>query len=179
MTFSRRFSVFPENGRVDIRGFTLIELVVVMALVGIMMFVAIPGFQHILTDDTRKASQWILMQAPRLKARAVSEKKIYTLHVDMDDNLLWVSSGIMPDDDMSQARKNGRPLTGDSVLLDVAYADGETVDSGEAEIHFYPGGFSDKAIIHMEDENGSRRSFIIEPFLSQVELREEYVDFEE
>jgi prepilin-type N-terminal cleavage/methylation domain-containing protein len=179
MSVFRRLPVLHQKGTIDIRGFTLIELIVVMALIGIMTFMAIPGFQHILTDDTRKASQWILVEVPRLKARAVSEMKVYALHADMDDNLFWISSGELSDDDMNLAKKRGRPLSDDIFLLDVEYPDGETVDSGEAVIHFYPKGYSDKVIIHLENNDGSRRSFLIEPFLSQVEMKEEYVDFEE
>lgn len=179
MSALRCFFVFPEKGDAGTRGFTLIELTVVMALIGIILFVSIPGFQHILTDDTRKASQWILVQVPGLKTRAVSEMKIYALHADMDDDLLWISNETMSDKEMDLAREQGRPLTDDSYIMDVAYPDGETIDSGEAVIYFYPKGYSEKAIIHMEDDDGARRSFIIEPFLSQVEMKEEYVDFEE
>ena len=180
MSAFRRFSVFPEKGIVDIRGFTLIELVVVMALLGIMLFMTLPSFQHILTDDTRKASQWILVQVPRLKARAVTERTVYVLHIDLDENLLWVSNGALPtDDDMGVEKKQEKAFSEDSVLIDVAYPGGETIDSGEADIYFYPKGYSDKAVIHMEDDEGDFRSFLIEPFLSWVEMKEEYVELEE
>ncbi len=180
MSNFRHFSILPEAEVVDIRGFTLIELIVVMALIGIMLFVAIPSFQHVLTDDTRKASQWIMVQVPRLKARAVSEKKVYVLHIDLDDNLLWISNGAMPDDDDSGLkREHEKAFSEDSVLLDVAYPGDETIDSGQADIYFYPKGYSDKAIIHMEDDDGAYRSFLIEPFLSWVEMKEEYVELEE
>lgn len=179
MSLFRRFYVPSEEGFLGIRGFTLIELVVVMALLGIMLFVAIPNFQHILTDDTRKVSQWILVQVPRLKAQAASDMKVYALHADMEESLLWVSNVTMSDDEIDLARKQGRPLSDDSFLLDVAYANGDTIDSGDAVIYFYPKGYSDKVIIHMEDDSGSQRSFLIEPFLSQVDMKEEYVDFEE
>ena len=178
MSLPRRACVLPEEGTADVRGFTLIELVVVMALMGIMLFVAIPSFQHFLTDDTRKASQWILVQVPRLKARAVSDTALYILHVDLDENVMWVSNGAMPEEFTEQERKQERPFSEDSVLLDVAYPDGETIDSGQADICFYPKGYSDKAIIHMEDDDGARRSFLIEPFLNQVEMKEAYVEFE-
>ena len=179
MSVFRRFSVSPDKGTADSRGFTLIELVVVMTLMGIMLFVALPSFHRILTDDTRKASQWILVQVPRLKARAVSEMKVYVLHVDLDDNLLWISNGTIAADDSSLKRENEKAFSEESVLLDVSYPGGETIDSGQADIYFYPKGYSDKAVIHMEDDSGAYRSFLIEPFLSWVEMKEEYVEFEE
>ena len=178
MSDSRHFSIPLKGERVGFRGFTLIELVVVMALIAIMMALAIPNLQHILTDDTRKASQWILVQVPRLKSRAVSEGKIYTLHADMDGNMLWISNDGMSDEELSQAKKKGFALSDSIFLLDVTYADGDIIDSGEASIRFYPKGYSDMVILHLGENNGNKRSFLIEPFLSQVELKEEYVDFE-
>lgn len=161
------------------RGFTLVELVVVMALFGIMMMLAIPNLQHFLTDDTRKASQWIQLQAPILKSKAVSEKTTYVLHADMDDNLLWYSNSAMDDDMLMMAKEQAFALHRTVFLTDVLYANGEVVDSGEAAIHFYPQGYSDRAIIHLEEEGGAQRSFFIEPFLKQIDIKEGYVDFED
>jgi prepilin-type N-terminal cleavage/methylation domain-containing protein len=160
------------------KGFTLIELIVVIALFGIVMLTAVPNVRHLLTDETRKVSQWILLQVPLLKTRAMSEKTMYTLHADMDDNTIWISHGYMTEDEMAAAKDYGRFL-GDSVyLLDVEYDNGDVVDAGDAAIRFYPKGYSDRVILHLEEDSGDRRSFFIEPFLRQVDIAEGYVEFE-
>ncbi len=46
-------------------------------------------------------------------------------------------------------------------------------------ICFYKAGYSDKAIIHIEDEDHYQVSFLIEPFLPNMKLYQEYVSFEE
>ncbi|MBU1161919.1 MAG: prepilin-type N-terminal cleavage/methylation domain-containing protein, partial [Proteobacteria bacterium] len=48
-----------------IKGFTLIELIVVISLISIMLFFAIPRFQsNVLSDSTKEVSRWILLKIP-------------------------------------------------------------------------------------------------------------------
>lgn len=166
----------PNRGR---GGFTLIELVVVMALVGIMLLIAVPNFQHLLTDDSRKASQWILLQVPKFKARAISEHQVYFLHVDMDRQRLWFSNGSMSDDEQALAMEEGFQLSDTVRIVEILFASEGGFNAGEAIISFYPKGYSDKAIVHMEGKDEERLSFVFEPFLNQVAMTEGYVGFED
>lgn len=160
-------------------GFTLIEIVVVMALISIMLFVAVPNFQHLLTNDTRKASQWILLQVPKYKSLATTENQVYALHVDMDKQRLWFSNSWMPDEDQTAAMEQGFQF-GDSIrIIDVLYSNEEGFNGGDALICFYPKGYSDRAILHLEEKDGDRLSFLFEPFLNQIDMTEGYVDFED
>ena len=178
MSFESRFFLLSPETNNRSNGFTLIELVVVIALIGIMLFVAVPNFQHLFTDETRKTSQWILLQVPKHRALAVSETRTYTLHVDMAEQRLWFSNMDMSDEELPSAMSRGLQLKESVRLLDVAYSYGDSINSGEAQILFSPKGYSDKAIIHMEGETGAERSFVFEPFLTQVEIIEGYADFE-
>ena len=158
-------------------GFTLIELVVVMALTAVMMGLALPSFRNLMEDETRRSSQWMLLQIPRLKAAAVSEGKTQVLHVDLDHNRLWVSRVGMSPEELSRAETQGLALSDACRLTGVVLDDGSTTDSGDVPIYFYPKGYSSRAIVHMEGD-GSRRSLIVEPFLNQAEMKESYVLFE-
>lgn len=172
---------FFSAGRPSFRkdGFTLIELVVVMALIGIMMFVTIPNFQHLLTDDMRETSQWILLQVPKFKAKAIAKNQQYELHADMENRRLWFSNSGMSDDEMRSAMEQGFQLSDSVQIVDVLYPDDESFNGGDALICFYPKGYSDKAVLHLEKDNGDRRSFLFEPFLTQIDMTEGYVDFED
>lgn len=173
---SLRLSARPHFGEA---GFTLIEIVVVMALIGIMLFIVVPNFQHLLTNDTRKVSQWILLQVPKQKSLAVTENQIYALHVDMDNNRLWFSNSFMSDDDQLAAMEQGLKLGNKIRIVDVLYSNEEGFNGGEAIICFYPKGYSDRAILHLEEKDGDRLSFLFEPFLNQVDMTDGYVDFED
>ena len=162
---SGKYNVFDLDYR---GGFTLIELIVVMALLSIFIFFTIPQFDDsLLTDNTRKMSRWIIIKIPALKEKAVTEQKHYTLHVDIDGNRFWISNETMSEEELIHAEKTGYSLIDDMNILNVEFPGDETVSTGQAMIHFYKQGYSDMAVIRMEDSE-NQFSFKIEPFLSGV-----------
>lgn len=162
------------------QGFTLIELIVVITLISLMLFFAIPRFQvDVLSDNTNKVSRWIMLKVHSLKEKAVREQKLYVLHISLDSNRLWVTSEIMSQEELQATEANGYELSNDINLLDVEYPDEEKISVGQADIYFYKKGYSDKAIIHISNDDNERRSFLIEPFLSRVRLYNKYIGFED
>ena len=158
-------------------GFTLIELIVVMAILAVVMAIAIPPLQNnLVVDHVKKAGRWIILKVPTLKERAVREQKTYRLHIDLDDDRLWISHAAMDEEQILEAARQGFELTGDLELVDVEYPDAQTITSGLAEIRFHPQGYSDRAIIHLKEDD-QRISFQVEPFLSNVIMVEDYVSF--
>jgi prepilin-type N-terminal cleavage/methylation domain-containing protein len=161
-------------------GFTLIELIVVISLISLMFFFAIPRIQvDILSDNTRKVSRWIMLNVSALKEKAVHDQKRYVLHLSLDSNRLWVTSEIMSAEELEEAAAIGYNLPEDIKLLDVEYPDKEKISVGRADIYFYKKGYSDKAIIHITNNDNEVLSFLIEPFLSRARLYNKYLEFED
>jgi prepilin-type N-terminal cleavage/methylation domain-containing protein len=164
----------------QIKGFTFIELIVVISLISIMLFLAIPRFQgNFLSDSTKDVSRWILLKIPYIKEKAAREQKGYILHVGFDSNKLWITHEAMSQDSLQSAQENGYKLPENIKLLDVEYPDQEKISVGEAGIHFNEKGYSDKVIIHIEKDDNEQLSFLIEPFLSKVRLFNSYAGFED
>jgi len=161
------------------RGFTLIELIIVVSLISIMLFLYIPRFQEaVVFDSAKRVSRWIIGKVQALKESSVSSQKLYVFHIDLDNNRMWVSNELMSEEEMQNAEKKGLELPDDVNLLDVEYPDKDKILFGQTDIYFYKKGYSDKALIHIEDSDNKQLSFLIEPFLSDVRLYEEYVEFE-
>jgi len=161
-------------------GFTLIELIVVISLISLMFFFAIPRIQvDILSDNTRKVSQWIMLNISSLKEKAVHDQKRYVLHLSLDSNRLWVSNDTMSAEELEDAAAIGYNLPEDIKLLDVEYPGKEKISVGQADIYFYKKGYSDKAIIHITNNDNKVLSFLIEPFLSRARLYNKYLEFED
>ncbi len=160
-------------------GFTLIELIVVMTLISIMLFFAIPRFrQTVVSDGGKKAARLIMMQVPILKDKAVREQKRYELHIDLESNRVWSTNEAMDEDALSQAEENAFEAAPDIRFNDVEYPQTGKISTGVAVISFYKKGYSDKAIIHIDDEDSEiRRSLLIEPFFSTVKLHETHEEF--
>jgi len=107
-----------------IKGFTLIELIVVISLISIMLFFAIPRFQsNVLSDSTKEVSRWILLKIPYIKGMAAKEQKRYILHVGLDSNRLWITHEAMLEEALQSAETKGYTLPEDIKLLDVEYPD--------------------------------------------------------
>jgi prepilin-type N-terminal cleavage/methylation domain-containing protein len=162
------------------KGYTLIELVVVMVLISIIFFVALPRLQgSVLTDQSKKVSRWILAQTRNLKQQALRQKKDFVLHVDMQDGKFWISSADMEGEALVKAQKDAYRLPESVSIMDVTFARSGAVATDQAEILFYAKGYSDRAFIHLQDEDGRRYSFLIEPFLPQTQYFDEYAGFQD
>jgi prepilin-type N-terminal cleavage/methylation domain-containing protein len=158
-------------------GFTLIELIVVMALMGIVMFTAFPRFQRALTDPTRTASRWILWKLPQLKEQAVTENRQITLIIDVSGNKLLVTHEGMTPEETETAMENAHEFPEGFELTDVEFPGDRFVSSGTAHIQFYKAGYSDRAIIHAKTDDETRLSYFIEPFMNHVKLVESHVGY--
>ena len=84
----------------------------------------------------------------------------------------------MSQDDVESAALNSYALPEDLRIVDIEYPTKGKIYSGQAKITFYKGGYTDKALVHMQDGDTSL-SFLIEPFLPNVQLFEKYASFED
>ena len=159
-------------------GFTFLEIIVVVTLISIMLFFSLPRFQEVLIPGDRdKTARWIIANVKALKERAVRDKRLYALHVGMDSRRLWFSDETMSEEKVQAAREDGHRIPSELRVMDVAYLGKGTVTTGRADIYFYPQGYSDKAVIRFRDSEDQDLSFVIEPFLSTVDYKEEYIQF--
>ena len=72
------------------RGFTLLELIVVVALIGIMLVVSVPTLHNTLIDDRLKAtSRKIIGLINGVRELAVREQQSYFLSIDRNENRIW------------------------------------------------------------------------------------------
>ena len=164
---TRRKTMFFGNDR----AFTLVELIVVTALIAIMLMVAIPRLSGgLFSDEEGQTARWIIATVRQLKEKAVTDQKIYLLNVSPDIQRFWITTEGMADTDASSARDEGYRLPRGIRIDHVAFSKDERVSSGPIPIGFYPQSYSDKAVIRLRTSEGERLSFFIEPFLAGAEL---------
>jgi len=161
-------------------GFTLIELTVVIVLISIMLFFTMPKFQSFVgPNQNRKFSRWLTMQINTLKDNAARNRKLYILHISPVSGKLWITEESATEEAILEAEEGGHQVPEDLRITDVEFPVHGKISAGRADICFYRNGYSDKALIHLEDDDNNQISFLIEPFLSKVKQYDEYVEFED
>ena len=161
-------------------GFTLIELIVVIALMGLMLFFTLPRLgDNPFLDDSRQSSRWLIGKVQSLRESALRDQKQYSLHFDLDSGRIWETNESMSPEDIEDAVLNSSYILPSELrIVDIEYPQKGKIYTGQAEIIFYKAGYTDKALVHMQ-EGDTYLTFLIEPFLSNVQFYETYAGFGE
>ena len=158
------------------KGYTLIEISVVIVLVGVIFLLAIPRVQDTVTNDRMRTAVRNLSGAARdLKAGAVREQVDHYLHLDLDRRVAWNTRDDMTAEVRTMRRSQARPLPSGVRVADVALADEGKKNQGEVVIRFFSQGYVQPAAIHLTDEERTM-TLIFQPFLSTFEVKDSYVD---
>ena len=153
------------------KGFTLIEMVVVTALISIMLFVAIPRLSSsIFPDSGDETVRWIIANTLKARELSVDQQKMVLLNISLDTQQMWIAPADLADAEMAEIREKGYRLPRGVAIDHVALSQAERLSSGVIPIGFYPQGYTDKAIIRIRTNDGDRLAVIIEPFLPRVNL---------
>ena len=158
-------------------GFTLIELVVVMALLGIMLALTAPKIQNsMLTDQSRKLSLWLSIKIKSMKQKSLRESQKYILYFNIDHNSIWEAGADISPEEIDAGEESAYQLPEGFELIDLEYPE-DKITSGRALIYFHTAGYCDKVLIHIRDDKGADLTFEVEPFLA-VNRLDEYLEFE-
>ncbi len=168
-------------------GFTLLELMVVLAILGSVMFVTLPKFRALMPSQGSRHGVAVLMQSiETLKRKALMEDVDYTLHINPESNHLWTTHDSMTPEMKRSAKKNAISFDEAIAIDSITFSglpdgkmgwkneideDSEDSNAGIYRIHFSHKGFSDMAWIQCRRLDTEQfLTVMIQPFLSRAEL---------
>ena len=161
------------------KGYTFIELTVVIVLVGLMMTLAVPQIRYvILTDNLKSSTRKIIGIIKNLRSDAIREHKAYVLHFDLESNRFWIDSADMAEEEKARTREEAFSLPGDIRILDVWYRGKGKKADGETSIRFNEKGYTRQSVIHLGSEDGREITIVLRTFMGRVRILENYVEFE-
>jgi len=167
-----------RNSSHYVRGFTLIELVVVIVLLGLMFGLTVPRFrQALLSDSLNTTSLRLIGLTQDLRERAISGQVSYILHFDIRGKRIWAFAGTASEEEQETARERAYELPADVKIQDVwTWSSGKIFNEGI--IRFSRKGYIEQSMIHLQSEDGRELSLELTPFLGSVKIHEGYVDFD-
>ncbi|NOQ65798.1 MAG: prepilin-type N-terminal cleavage/methylation domain-containing protein [Desulfobacterales bacterium] len=160
------------------KGYTLIELIVVIVLLGLMFGITVPRFrQNLLSDSLDATSLRLIGFAQDLREKAISGQVSYMLHLDIREKRIWAFASTATEEEQEAARERAYELLADVKIQDVwSWSSGKVFD--EAIIRFSRKGYIEQSMIHLQSEDGREVSLELTPFLGSIKIHEGYVDFD-
>jgi prepilin-type N-terminal cleavage/methylation domain-containing protein len=162
---------------VNKRGYTLIELSVVVLLIGIMLLVTVPRVWDTLLNDNLKAVTRRLINTVReLRYESVREQTDYILHIDLNHPGFWSYPADTTAEKRAEFRKGAFRFPEGVRIMDVRQSNEVRKTEGEVFIRFFRQGYAAPTIFHLAKDD---RAFtvILNPFFQTMTVYEKYVDF--
>jgi general secretion pathway protein H len=157
-------------------GFTLLELMVVIALIGIILVLAVPTTRDVLTgDNLKKASRQLIGLERKLRVEAVRDQTDYILCLDLPTSKYWVITSDMTPEKVQEIKENAKKLPVDVVITDIVEENNKKISSGEVKIKFAKNNLCPPVVIHLGHEE-DKMTLVVNPFLGITGVYDEYVD---
>jgi general secretion pathway protein H len=164
------------TGKLNKRGFTLVELLLVIALIGVVLVLAVPSTRDVLTGDKlKKASRQLIGVERILRVEAFRDQLDYILYMDLSDSSYWIIASDMTPEKQDEIKKRRQHLPSNVVITDIVDETDKKKSAGEAKIVFKKTNVCTPAIIHLSYEE-DKMTIVINPFLGVTDIHDKYVD---
>jgi prepilin-type N-terminal cleavage/methylation domain-containing protein len=161
------------------RGYTLIELAVVVFLIGLMLVFAVPRIRDTLVEDGLKtAARQLTGTVKELRNDAVREQVDYVLQLDLGAGKFWHYSADMTPEKKEEMKGQSVAFPEGVKIADVYHVTDAKISEGEAQVNIFKKGYVQPTVIHLV--KGERYfTLVISPFLPGIEVYEGYLDIGE
>jgi general secretion pathway protein H len=156
-------------------GFTLLELAIVIFIMGLMLTVAMPYLGGFRQAALRSQARRLAGRATYMFDEATGHKLVLRLIFDLDHNgyaaaqldPYAVKPVFAPDNSLS-----GRPVMMPAAIRirDVTIEGIGTVNRGMVATNFYPEGYVDATVVHLDDASGDVMTLEFSPLTGQVAI---------
>lgn len=187
------------------RGFTLVELLVVVALIALVTVLALPGVSSYFKVSLNSATRELASVIKESYNSAVMTGNVHRLVYDLKKNEYWVEVGpptVLLDTAESAEREERRkrfrkasekePPSGFSIAKGVTrkkqplprgvqfediitQQSKDPIKEGTAYTHFFPHGLTERTIIHLKDQSNHQISLVISSLIGRTKLIGRYV----
>ena len=163
-------------------GFTLIELIIALSIVGLVLLLSFPRIERLFGDDLRSASRHLIGTIRYLYNEASASKRIYRLNYDLAEKKYWVTvleeEGKFVSANDALAKRAFLPKR--IQFQDIYTLHNGKVMEGVVFTQFYPEGRVDRTVIHLKESDKNLITLIVNPLTGKISVHNSYVEiFEE
>ncbi len=162
------------------RGFTFIELAVVLLLIGILLVVTVPRFGDVIQGGSRTAARRMHGVIATAHDRAALQKRRFWLGMEVGAGRYWaVVTGLGENPPPEEIiRRKGKPAFDGSLPKGVVFKDvildGKKCGKGAALAVFEPNGTCMDVQVHLVDDRGGICTLIVDPFTGRCKVDDSY-----
>ena len=161
-------------------GFTLLELLVVILIIGAFFFVAVPKFQDLTEVNLKSASRNLTATIKYLYNEAAFKKNIYRMAFDVENGEYWIETlneneYVVSGDPSHKRRKLPNGVYFKDVITERSLERNPLDDENEF-ILFLPTGFVEPAVIHLYTDSERYYTLATKPYTGGTKVYDEYVE---
>lgn len=160
------------------RAFTLVELIVVMALIGLTVSFAVPQIASFLYADQLKVSVRKLVGLIHRSSQLAQQQQVpYLLTYKRQERVFIVGpeTTAAKIKDEIEKKENRMQLAEAVAVRDLWSWYGGPRSSEEVVIRFNKNGYVEPTVIHLRKDDGQEISVVLSPFLGKVRIVDGYV----
>jgi prepilin-type N-terminal cleavage/methylation domain-containing protein len=160
------------------KGFTLIELAVVIVILGVMIALVAPRFADIGNANLKRSSRHLTGMIRFLRDESQAKKTVYRLRFDVQAGRYWAEALTLTTDNTAEFTRSTSVIGGEGSLAGQTTFRDITVVShpDDPYILFTPDGWVEHALIHLRDGEDRDFTLIVSPLMGNTELRDGYVE---
>jgi len=158
------------------RGFTLIEIVVVLAIIAMVMMLVIPRLPNSEHEDLKISARTLASTLRYMQDRAATARTTYYLHMEPGTDTVKVMEAAAdgsekePDDPLLQQR----PVKEGIVVADVVIPRLGKVNDRQVRLNVGKAGLRDVVIIHLRSPDGSFWTVMAFPDSGKIKVYDGY-----
>ena len=180
-TWERFLSVWrmhPDNSSLEAAGFTLLELVVVMVLIGLTVGFAIPRIRtSLFTSQLKTTARKLTGLIIATGQQARQQQQVFQVRFDPSSNTFYAHPEGTPLTVETRQRDKRLKVPISVSLVDITSVHGGKQADGELAIRFTARGYVDATLVHLRDEGGDELTLALSPFLGVIRIMAGYLDF--
>lgn len=187
-------------------GFTLLEIMIVIALIALVTALMAPGFTGIFRTSNESFTRQTSLLLRDARDRALLTDKLIRMRIDLDKQEFWLeeapSSYLLPKQPerpldqrgreeadkkqsesfrmLSELTKEKRVIPkGLKIVEVISPRQKNAIKEGITDVFFFPNGNADGVVLHFETEEKTQQSLLIHPITGQSKVKPGFVTQEE